>query len=258
MSVIKQTKLIVLSLFIDMATYVMSDLHGCKKEFDKMLKRINLQDNDTLYILGDICDRGLNNVGLLLELAQMPNLKLIYGNHDVWLNRYLDAIIDYKHKVAMLPDTRDLQIWLGYNGGQKTLDELLKCDDRDLAIIKVFLSKQEYYHSLTLNQQKYLFVHAGIGDYQETQDDSSVLLPKLSVDELVWTNPGLDDNPFDDDILVVGHRPTILYGKQFEGRMILREKMYHIDCGCVYGMNLGCLRLDDLKEFYVKSTFESE
>ena len=38
--------------------YVISDLHGCYEEYIKMLELINFNGNDTLYVLGDICDRG--------------------------------------------------------------------------------------------------------------------------------------------------------------------------------------------------------
>ena len=36
--------------------YVMSDIHGQKRRFDSVMKQINLQPDDTLYILGDVID----------------------------------------------------------------------------------------------------------------------------------------------------------------------------------------------------------
>ncbi len=41
-----------------MATYVISDIHGQYKMFLDLLDKIKLKDTDTLYILGDILDRG--------------------------------------------------------------------------------------------------------------------------------------------------------------------------------------------------------
>ena len=38
--------------------YVISDIHGCYDKFINMLKLINFSEEDTLYILGDIFDRG--------------------------------------------------------------------------------------------------------------------------------------------------------------------------------------------------------
>ena len=39
-------------------TYAISDIHGCYEEYIKLLEKINFSEDDTLYILGDICDRG--------------------------------------------------------------------------------------------------------------------------------------------------------------------------------------------------------
>lgn len=41
-----------------MATYVISDIHGQYNMFIELLDKINLKDTDTLYILGDVLDRG--------------------------------------------------------------------------------------------------------------------------------------------------------------------------------------------------------
>ena len=57
--------------------------------------------------------------------------------------------------------------------------------------------------------------------------------------------------------MIVGHVPTFLYHPKYEGKILTSKskKTIHIDCGCVYGRALGCLRLDDLKEFYVPSSY---
>ena len=38
--------------------YVMSDIHGSRRRFDAVMEQIKLTDEDTLYILGDVIDRG--------------------------------------------------------------------------------------------------------------------------------------------------------------------------------------------------------
>ena len=37
-------------------TYVLSDIHGNSRRFQSILSQIDLQPEDTLYILGDIID----------------------------------------------------------------------------------------------------------------------------------------------------------------------------------------------------------
>ena len=41
-----------------MAHYVVSDIHGEDDRFHAMLQKINFSKEDTLYILGDVVDRG--------------------------------------------------------------------------------------------------------------------------------------------------------------------------------------------------------
>ena len=45
--------------------YVMSDIHGQKRRFDSVMKQINLQPDDTLYILGDVIDRNPDGIKIL-------------------------------------------------------------------------------------------------------------------------------------------------------------------------------------------------
>ena len=41
-----------------MATYVIADIHGEYNMFLELLDKIGLKPTDTLYILGDVIDRG--------------------------------------------------------------------------------------------------------------------------------------------------------------------------------------------------------
>ena len=51
-----------------MAHYVMSDIHGEGSRFYAMLDRIGFSSADTLYILGDVIDRGADGVSLLRQI----------------------------------------------------------------------------------------------------------------------------------------------------------------------------------------------
>ena len=47
--------------------YVMADIHGMQDYFDDVLEQIQLREEDTLYILGDVVDRGPDGIPLLLR-----------------------------------------------------------------------------------------------------------------------------------------------------------------------------------------------
>ena len=63
--------------------YVMSDIHGQKRRFDSVMKQINLQPEDTLYVLGDVIDRNPDGIKLLRQIMAMPNVKMLLGNHEL-------------------------------------------------------------------------------------------------------------------------------------------------------------------------------
>lgn len=65
--------------------YVMSDIHGQKRRFDSVMKQINLQPEDTLYVLGDVIDRNPDGIKLLRQIMAMPNVKMLLGNHELMM-----------------------------------------------------------------------------------------------------------------------------------------------------------------------------
>lgn len=66
--------------------YVTSDLHGCNPSYlYRLLEQVNFCDNDYLFIIGDVIDRGEWGAELLLWLTQQPNIQLIIGNHEALL-----------------------------------------------------------------------------------------------------------------------------------------------------------------------------
>jgi serine/threonine protein phosphatase 1 len=241
---------------VPMSTYVISDLHGCKKEFDEMLSLIEYRkDYDTLWIDGDICDRGNESIALMQEIMKDPSMHIIYGNHDLWFQRYAQELIDTKHDNNSVDMTDDLMCWLHYNGGYKTADQFMDLSFPECYDMKLYLdSNRIFYKELTIRERKFLLVHAGLADEYLR---ANIRMSEVPEQVLVWSHIGRDDNPFDDTTMIVGHIPTFLYGDSSEGKILhgRNNTLYHIDCGCVYGRTLGCLRLDDMKEFYVKSSY---
>ena len=66
--------------------YVTSDLHGYSLEnFKGFLNKVGFCDEDILYILGDVIDRGPDGVKILKWLMLQPNVELLLGNHEAML-----------------------------------------------------------------------------------------------------------------------------------------------------------------------------
>ena len=107
--------------------YVMSDIHGEYDKFKEVLKQINLQKEDLLYVLGDVVDRGPHPMEILLKMMEMPNVIPIAGNHELmalkclrFLNQEItDESIDDLEK-EMLETINNLGIGPGGLGGRTT------------------------------------------------------------------------------------------------------------------------------------------
>ena len=104
-----------------MAHYVVSDIHGEDDRFHAMLQKINFSKEDTLYILGDVVDRGPHPVELLREIMATPNMKMLLGNHEFMCLRYFapDALEKY------------IQHW-NRNGNATTLEGFNKLTEQVL------------------------------------------------------------------------------------------------------------------------------
>lgn len=66
--------------------YVTSDLHGYPIEkFKKLLKKVDFNDDDFLYVLGDVIDRGEDGIKIIKWLMAQPNAQLLLGNHEAMM-----------------------------------------------------------------------------------------------------------------------------------------------------------------------------
>lgn len=104
--------------------YVISDIHGCKKEYLKLLEKIKFSANDHLYILGDAVDRGFNPIGVLKDIMGRNNVIFILGNHD-YLFYYLIKQLGFDLLNFKSEDEKwDFRSWIK-DGGLPTMDSFL-------------------------------------------------------------------------------------------------------------------------------------
>ena len=68
-----------------MNIYACSDIHGQYGLFQKMLKDIRFSDDDLLYIVGDVIDRGPESIPMLLDIMSRDNIVCLLGNHELMM-----------------------------------------------------------------------------------------------------------------------------------------------------------------------------
>jgi len=248
--------------------YVMSDLHGCYEEFLQMLELIGFTDQDHLIVIGDAVDRGPASVRLLRDLMARENGWLLMGNHE-WFMREtlerlpvditpggLDKYID--GNVEITNDNIDEHLteycyrnWMG-NGGASTFLEYLDLSAEERAEVRCFLDSLIYNCELTVENQKYLLVHTVPVGFDRAKPLADYPPFDLLFNRIRPQEWGGDF--YDDKMMVVGHTPTFMIGQNFAGQIYKGKNIINIDCGCVYenyGGRLGCLRLEDGKEYYI-------
>ena len=62
--------------------YVISDIHGEYGMCMSLLDEIGFSRQDTLYVCGDMVDKGNESVHLLKFMLNSPNVRCILGNHE--------------------------------------------------------------------------------------------------------------------------------------------------------------------------------
>lgn len=240
-------------------TYIISDIHGNYDKFHKLLYKIKFSDADTLYINGDIIDRGPNPIKLLLEVMQSQNMIFILGNHEeMMLESAIDASCYATWYCNGSTPTEKEFYSLSFDKQFTILDFLKKCP---IAIPNIVISGKQFYLSHAMHLPYY------INETIYRNDVSKKLLwetlwsrqyKRPDYKQLAITYHDLYSS-YHNTTFICGHNttPSCSYGitDSHGGGRISKNMSGHLintDCGCYKTGVLGCLRLDDMQEFYVQ------
>ena len=107
--------------------YAVSDIHGCYDKYVELLRRLGLKDSDTLYVLGDMIDRGPDGLKILLDMSMRPNIVPFLGNHEYAALTCLPWLMEELTEENTEPDKllwrlKSVQGWMS-DGGDKTVTE---------------------------------------------------------------------------------------------------------------------------------------
>ena len=232
--------------------YILSDIHGNQRRFASILNQINLQPEDTLYVLGDIIDRHPGGIRILRRLMAMPNAKLLLGNHEYMMLRALG------HPKDSNADDGNARPHWYRNGGKVTLDHFKRLRKTLRAEIIDYLLSLPLSYDVHLNGVDYKLVHAAPASCFDLEPkDPKYLNP---IHYAVWKRWDIAEPAPWDYTLIFGHTPTRYYRDVAPMEIWFDERRIGIDCGCGYPEDenepdsrygrLACLRLDDMQVFY--------
>jgi bis(5'-nucleosyl)-tetraphosphatase (symmetrical) len=121
-----------------MSLYCIGDLQGCHAPFQRLLDKIDFSPSrDTLYILGDLVNRGPGSLQVLRSLSALGDAaQCLLGNHDLHL----------------------LAVWQGVRkpGRSDTVQDILEAKDSQTLLDWL------RHRAMAIHRHGWLMVHAGV------------------------------------------------------------------------------------------------
>lgn len=231
--------------------YVSSDWHGWPLEdIQRLLDQAGFGEDDFLFVLGDVIDRGENGTELLLWLTRQPNVQLILGNHEAMLLacRFLFEQVTDESLAHLTVEKMSLfQNWLA-NGGGATLPglrKLLKQSPDELEGILEYLEDAPLYETVEAGGRLFVLTHGGIDNF-----DPKKPLEDYEANDFLWARPSPGTVYYRNATVIFGHTPTVYFDEQRRGKPFATASWICIDAGAAEGIRPMVLRLDDMQFFF--------
>jgi len=260
-----------------MATYAVGDIQGCLAPLQCLLKQVNFNPKkDTLWVCGDIVNRGPDSLGALRFLYEMrDSVVAVLGNHDMHLlaisrghkkmgrNDTMQAILD-------APDQQELTHWLRHlpfvyhdaslgftlvHAGIPPMWTIKQALEKSAEIEGVLQSDKidDYLQSMYGNTPNcwdkslsgsarwrvitnYFTRMRFCNEYGELELDCKSGIEQAPEGYEPWFS--LKNRKSKNDDIVFGHWASI------EGKSDTAH-VFALDTGCVWGRELSALKLDD-------------
>lgn len=207
--------------------FAISDIHGCANTFKALLEKINFNQGDHLYLVGDLINRGPHSDEVLDHILHLLSedyeIYTIRGNHE--------QIILKSQKKSLSQRKRIVQSYRSEN----LLNKAGNLKKRYRKFLKAT------FHYLIL--EDYYLVHAGFNfESDQPFEDSQFML---------YTKKFKARKKFlKDKKVIIGHTPNSI--SKIENRIKNGKRKIIIDNGCVNyqvpGLgNLICINLDSLE-----------
>lgn len=175
-----------------MNIFVIGDIHAEYQKLEEVIKKSNIdKENDMLITLGDVVDRGADQVKVLDILMSFKNIINIRGNHDANFLNQINSGIDWFN---------------GEQGSRETIVRQISLSDDEKKKYKQWFINQKPYYILGDT----CFVHGGfnplinIKNQKEDQLYQDRHLIEMSLSREIKTK-----NEFKE--VYIGHTPTMSY-----------------------------------------------
>lgn len=216
----------------DSRIIAISDIHGDLSGFKKLLNKVHFTDHDSLFIVGDFCEKGseiLPLVRYVMNLSKKSNVHIVCGNcdtlyEDVYLmdNKEEDAtLLNYmlNRPLSILNDMcREINYVVNKNTDMK---------DMKITLQNNFKAELDLLSKLPviIDTKNFTFVHGGLSSEDLEDQDKYACLKNDD-----FQSKNLKFSKY----VVVGHWPVALYSdKIFNNNPLINpiQKIISIDGG---------------------------
>jgi serine/threonine protein phosphatase 1 len=211
-----------------MRTFVLGDLHGAYKALKQCLDRSRFDYQvDHLIFLGDVADGWSQVPECIEELSLVKHLVVLKGNHDIWLERYLDSGEEEEH-------------WFT-QGGEKSAQSYQKHKELVPGHLQFLKSARPYY----LDSKNRLFIHAGFNPdkpVEKTNSPETDYFWSREVYMRSFISPVQPELYFE---IYIGHTPTL----GISDKPVQNYNVWLMDQGAGWNGYLSLMDIDN-KDLY--------
>ena len=252
-----------------MATYAIGDVQGCFDELQQLLRNVGFSNQDRLWFVGDLVNRGPKSLEVLRFVRALgPRAATVLGNHDLHLVAQFEGLEGPKRgdtfqDVLESPQAAELVAWL-------RRQPMMVVDER-YAMVHAGLLPQwtiERARALAKEVEDALrgpshreFLKHMYGNNPARWDDALTGWDRLRVLVNAMTRMRFCDERGRMDLEGKGTKPakgyrrwyelrsreprTLVFGHWSQLGLVMEPAVVGLDSGCVWGGALSALRLED-------------
>lgn len=194
-----------------MSIFAFSDLHAQYNLWEQIKNYI--KPEDIAYCLGDCVDRGPVGLEILNEIIEMPNITLLRGNHEDFIDSIGTKLINYN------PDQFDdedlfysfptLYLWYS-NGAENTIDAFKKLSKgkKQWLINKI---KKLPTHAEYINTKGDIIYLCHAGRQPDTEEIKDMYMGDIPMNNYIWDRNHIKEQHWrgkDNEYCVHGHTPV--------------------------------------------------
>lgn len=190
-----------------MSVFAFSDLHAQYGLWTQIKNYI--KPTDTIYCLGDCVDRGDTGLEILNEVMKTPNIILLRGNHEDFINSIGSETLRYEINEDIYWKVPNMYLWL-MNGAKNTIEdfERLTKGEKQFLINKI---RKLPTHAEYVNKNGDIIYLCHAGRQPNTKEVNDMKLGDVPMNNYIWDRSHIFEEKWygkENEYCIHGHTPV--------------------------------------------------